>query len=98
MKNFISSLAPRVREHARHVRNHWSVENSPHHTLDVTFTENASRIRKGNGPDITAAFCRFALSIFKSNTTVDDNIRGKRLLAGWNLDNLKGILLGFQAS
>lgn len=95
---FISSLPPRVREHARHVRNHWSVENSLHHTLDVTFTEDASRIRKGNGPDITAAFRRLALSILKSDTTVDDNIRGKRLLAGWNLDNLKGILLGFQAA
>jgi predicted transposase YbfD/YdcC len=70
MKNFISSLPPRVREHARHVRTHWSVENSLHHTLDVppkkrTLTEDASRIRKGNGPDITAAFRRLALSILK---------------------------------
>jgi predicted transposase YbfD/YdcC len=95
---FISSLPPKVREHARHVRNHWRVENTLHHTLDVTFTEDASRIRKGNGSEITAVFRRLALSILKSDTTVKDNIRGKRLTAGWNLDKMKGILLAFQAA
>jgi predicted transposase YbfD/YdcC len=94
---FISSLPPRVRAHAKHLRNHWTVENSLHHTLDVTFTEDASRIRKGTGPDITAVFRRLALSILKSDTTIKDNIRGKRLTAGWNLNKLKGILLAFQA-
>jgi predicted transposase YbfD/YdcC len=94
---FISSLPPRVRAHAKHLRNHWTVENSLHHTLDVTFTEDASRIRKGTGPDITAVFRRLALSILKSDTTVNDNIRGKCLTAGWNLNKLKGILLAFQA-
>jgi predicted transposase YbfD/YdcC len=94
---FISSLPPRVRSHARHLRNHWHVENTLHHTLDVTFTEDASRIRKGTGPEITAVFRRLALSILKSDTTVKDNIRGKRLTAGWDLEKLKGILLAFQA-
>lgn len=94
---FISSLPPRVKNIAKHVRNHWSVENTLHHTLDVTFTEDGSRIRKGNGPEIIAALRRLSLSILKSDTTLNDNIRGKRLLAGWNLDNLKGILLGVQA-
>jgi len=94
---FISSLPPRVRDHERHLRQHWRVENTLHHTLDVTFTEDASRIRRGNGPEITSIFRRLALSILKSDTTIKDNVRGKRLLAGWNLDNLKGILLAFQA-
>ena len=95
---FISSLLPKVREISKHVRNHWSVENSLHHTLDVTFTEDKSRIRQGNGPEIIAALRRLSLSILKSDTTIKDNVRGKRLLAGWNLNNLKGILLGFQAA
>jgi predicted transposase YbfD/YdcC len=95
---FISSLPPKVRPHARHLRNHWRVENTLHHTLDVTFTEDASRIRKGSGSEITAVFRRLALSILKSDTTVKDNIRGKRLTAGWNLNKMKGILLAFQAA
>lgn len=94
---FISSLPPKVREHAKHLRNHWRVENSLHHTLDVTFTEDASRIRQGNGPDITAALRRLALSILKADRTIKDNIRGKRLTAGWDLSKLKALLLAFQA-
>jgi len=94
---FISSLAPRVRPHARHLREHWSIENTLHHTLDVTFAEDSSRIRKGNGPEIISVFRRLALSILKADTTVKDNVRGKRLTAGWNLDKLKGILAAFQA-
>lgn len=97
LTSFISSLPPKVRELAKHVRNHWSIENTLHHTLDVTFTEDGSRIRKGNGPEIIAALRRFSLSILKSDRTIKDNVRGKRLLAGWNLNNLEGILLGFQA-
>lgn len=95
---FISSLAPKVRPLARHVRDHWSIENTLHHTLDVTFAEDASRIRKGNGPEIISVFRRLALSILKRDTTVKDNIRGKRLTAGWDLNKLKGILLAFQAA
>ena len=94
---FISSLPPKVREHAKHLRNHWRVENTLHHTLDVTFTEDASRIRQGNGPDITAALRRLALSILKADRTIKDNIRGKRLTAGWDLSKLKALLLAFQA-
>ena len=65
--------------------------------LDVTFAEDASRIRKRNGPEI-AALRRLALSILKSDPTIKDNIRGKRLIAGWDLNKLKGLLLAFQAA
>ncbi len=95
---FISSLAPTVRVHAWHLRNHWTVENTLHHTLDVTFTEDASRIRKGNGPEIVSALRRLALSILKQDTTIKDNVRGKRLTAGWDLTKLQGMLLAFQAA
>ena len=97
LRFFISSLEPKVRQCANHVRAHWGIETSLHHTLDVTFGEDASRIRKKNGPEIAAALRRLALSILKSDTTIKDNVRGKRLMAGWNLENLKGILTDSQA-
>lgn len=89
---FISSLPPKVRTLAKHVRGHWSVENTLHWTLDVTFSEDQSRIRKGRGPEIAAAFRRLALSMLKQDTTLKENIHGKRVRAGWNNNTLQAIL------
>ena len=95
---FISSLAPRVRNLAKYVRGHWSVENELHWCLDVNFGEDASRIRKGNGQEIASIFRRLALSILQRDTTQKENIRGKRLIAGWNTDALEQILTGNKAA
>ena len=92
---FISSLPPRVRKLAKHLRGHWGIENSLHWVLDVTFKEDDSRIRKGNGPEIASMFRKLALNILQQDTTVKSSIRGKRLQAGWNNDILEAILAGF---
>lgn len=94
---FISSLPPRVKRIARHVRGHWGVENSLHWVLDVTFAEDASRIRKDNSPEIAGIFRRLALSVLQQDTSIKSSIRGKRLQAGWNEEILEGILCGFTA-
>ena len=94
---FISSLPPKVRTTAKYVRGHWSVENSLHWSLDVTFAEDASRIRKGNGPEIASILRRLAMTILQRDTTQKENIRGKRLMAGWSTDVLEQIFAGFQA-
>jgi predicted transposase YbfD/YdcC len=91
---FISSLPPAVRKLARHLRGHWGIENSLHWVLDVTFTEDASRIRTGSAPVIAAIFRRLALSILQQDRSLKSSIRGKRLQAGWNNDILEAILTG----
>ena len=95
---FISSLPPRVKRIARHVRGHWGVENSLHWVLDVTFAEDDSRIRKDNSPEIAGIFRRLALSVLQQDTSIKSSIRGKRLQAGWNEEILERILCGFTAS
>jgi predicted transposase YbfD/YdcC len=92
---FISSLPPLVRTLAKHLRGHWGIENSLHWVLDVTFREDDSRIRKGNGPEIASIFRKLALNILQRDTTIKSSIRGKRLQAGWNNDVLEAILAGF---
>lgn len=92
---FISSLPPQVKRLARLVRGHWGIENSLHWTLDVTFSEDQSRIRKGQSPEIAGVFRRLALSMLQQDTSVKSSIRGKRLQAGWNTDVLERILTSF---
>jgi hypothetical protein len=54
----ITSLGPGDAGAARLLqlnRAHWSIENNLHRVRDVTFGEDASRIRRGNSPQILAA-------------------------------------------
>lgn len=94
---FISSLPPEVKRLARLIRDHWGIENSLHWTLDVTFGEDQSRIRKGQGPEIASVFRRLALMLLEQDTSEKGSIRGKRLQAGWNTDVLERILASFHA-
>jgi predicted transposase YbfD/YdcC len=93
----ISSHPPKVKMLSRHVRGHWGIENRQHWVLDVTFSEDASRIRQGSSPEISAAFRRMALNILQRDTTIKENIRGKRLRAGWDETVLNDIYAGFSS-
>ena len=77
------------------VRNHWKIENTQHWVLDVTFTEDASRIRRRSSPEISAALRRMALNILQKDTTLKETVRGKRLRAGWDEAVLDALYAGF---
>tara|TARA_R110002020_G_scaffold161255_5_gene346175 strand:+ start:155 stop:364 length:210 start_codon:yes stop_codon:yes gene_type:complete len=68
-----------------------------HWSLDVTFAEDTSRIRKGEGAANAAIFRRLALTILKRYTDEKMSIRSKRLTASWNSENLLRYLTGNQA-
>lgn len=92
---YLSSLPPKVRRLAELVRGHWSIENQLHWVLDVTFTEDASRIRKDLAPQTMAMFRRLAVSILSHDTSLNETIRGKRYRAALSSDVLEQILAGF---
>jgi predicted transposase YbfD/YdcC len=48
---YVSSLPNNAEIIAKAIRSHWGIENSLHWTLDVTFSEDKSRIRKDNSPE-----------------------------------------------
>ncbi len=48
---YLSSLASNAEKIYQAIRSHWGIENSLHWTLDVTFCEDKSRIRKDNSPE-----------------------------------------------
>ena len=47
------------------IRHHWGIENTSHHTRDVTFLEDASRIRKN--PGIFARLRSLAYNVLRCN-------------------------------
>jgi predicted transposase YbfD/YdcC len=48
---------------ARAIRAHWGIENQLHWVLDVTFREDASRIRKGHGAENFSLLRRMAIGL-----------------------------------
>lgn len=46
-------------------RGHWEIENRIHYVRDVTFDEDRSQIRKGNGPHIMASLRNLVIGIFR---------------------------------
>jgi predicted transposase YbfD/YdcC len=92
---YLSSLEPKVKTFARAVRSHWSIENRLHWSLDVTFAEDQSRMRKDHSPANAGMIRRLVLSLLQQDTSVNDTLRGKRLSAGWDEGVLLKILAGF---
>jgi len=94
---YVSSLPPKVKALAKAIRQHWSIESQLHWVLDVTFTEDQSRIRKHHAPQTSAMLRRLAVSILSSDTSRTGSIRGKRYRACLSTEVLERILLSFAA-
>ena len=91
---YISSRAAPAGQLLAAVRSHWSIENSLHWTLDVTFREDQCRVRKAHGPQNLATLRQISHNLLKNENTLKVGIQGKRLNAGWREDYLLKVLLG----
>ena len=82
------------RRFAEAVRSHWSIENQLHWQLDVAFSEDQSRIRKGHADANFSTLRRTALALLKNETTAKVGVKNKRLNAGWDDNYLEKVLTG----
>lgn len=90
---YISSIENNAEKLGRAIRSHWGIENSVHWTLDITFREDESRIRKGYGPENIAVMRHIALNMLRNETSSKKkSIRLRRLRAGWDNAYLKKVL------
>jgi predicted transposase YbfD/YdcC len=90
---YISSRARASAQHfGRCIRSHWHVENKLHWSLDVSFGEDACRVRKGYAAENFSRLRRMALNLLKRETTEKIGIKAKRLRAGWDEDYLLKVL------
>jgi predicted transposase YbfD/YdcC len=90
---FLCSLpASAIERIARAARAHWSVENQLHWSLDMTFGEDASRIRDRNGASNFALLRRLALVLLRGEKTVRESGPSKRLRAALDPNYLLRVL------
>ncbi|ORC26995.1 hypothetical protein B4O97_19100 [Marispirochaeta aestuarii] len=82
---YISSLPIDAQRFAHAVRSHWSVENTLHWTLDMTFREDDSRMREGYSAENFAMMRRLALSLMKRDKYSKKSLKRRRRIA--HLDN-----------
>ena len=89
---YISSRKADAKVFLDAVRGHWGIENSCHWVLDVCFSEDACRARKGHAAENLACLRRMALSMLKSANGPKCGTRNRRLTAGWDTTFLEQIL------
>lgn len=88
---YISSLPADAQRHNQVIRSHWSIENSLHWVLDVTFNEDASRIRQGYAAENLGLLRRLSVNLLKRQPS-KLSLKMKRYQAGMNNDFLMKIL------
>jgi len=89
---YITSLTGTAVNYQKYIRSHWGVENKLHWTLDVAFSEDASRKRNNNAAQNYSILLKIALNLLRNEKTTKQGIAGKRLKAGWNNEYLLKVL------
>jgi predicted transposase YbfD/YdcC len=93
VRYYISSLGVGVKRFAHAVRSHWSVENTCHWSLDITYREDESRTRERHLVENMAWLYRFTLSLLKQHPGRQSLVM-KRRCCGWNENFLLEVLAG----
>lgn len=89
---YLLSYASDVQRFARSARGHWGIENSLHWSLDVSFSEDQSRIRQGFAGENLVVIRHLALNLLKREPTIKRGIAIKRKRAGWDNSYLEQLL------
>lgn len=92
LRFYILSLVLTAKMFGACVRSHWAIENKLHWCLDVTFNEDASRIRKDHGAENMSIARRIALNLLRNNGDNKRSLRAKRKMAGWDQKYLQQVV------
>lgn len=64
---YLSSLNESAKEFSIGIRHHWGIENRLHYVKDVSFKEDASKIRTGNAPAVFSLIRNLIINIARLN-------------------------------
>jgi len=93
---YISSHKCRAKALSQAIRRHWSIENSQHWSLDVTFGEDVRRQQDRQGAANLAAVRRLSLSLLRQEKSNKRGIKNKRLCCALSPDYLIKVLANAQ--
>jgi len=80
-RHYIASIKQNAEIFAHAVRAHWAIENKLHWVLDVTFKEDASRVRKDNGAENLGIVRHIALNILRQDKNSKISVKSRRYKA-----------------
>jgi predicted transposase YbfD/YdcC len=90
---YLSSLPCDAVVIARAIRAHWGIENQLHWVLDVTFREDASRIRKGHGAENFSLLRRMAIGLLNQEKSTKRSLRQKTRKAAMSPEYMLDVLM-----
>jgi len=91
---YLSSLARSADTFATLIRQHWHIENKLHWSLDVTFNEDRSRIRKDHAAENMASLRHVTLNLLRQDQSHHISLRQKRLVCSLDESYLLRMLSG----
>jgi predicted transposase YbfD/YdcC len=91
---YLTSLSCNAERVAQAIRLHWGIENSLHWTLDVTWNEDACRVRTGHGPQNLALLRRLALNALNLEQSYKRSNRQKSHRAAMDNNYMLTVLAG----
>jgi predicted transposase YbfD/YdcC len=89
---YVTSHGPSAKQLGQAIRKHWSIENTQHWSLDVTFGEDSRRQQDRHGAANLAAVRRLALSFLRREKTNRRGLKNKRLACALNPNYLLKVL------
>jgi predicted transposase YbfD/YdcC len=93
-RHFIASIDQNASKFSNAVRSHWSIENQLHWVLDVSFNEDASRVRANHGPENLSVARRIALNILRQDKSSKSSVKSRLYKAALDSEYFKKMLEG----
>ncbi len=89
---YLTSLDCDANKLGQAIRLHWGIENSLHWSLDVTFNEDACRVRTGHAPQNLSLLRRLAINALNLEQSFKRSNRQKSKRAAMNNNYMLTIL------
>ena len=89
---YITSLTAPASVVGPAIRDHWSIENSLHWVMDMTFRDDECRVRTDNAPANLAVIRHMAQNLIR-RAPGKESLRLRRKTAGWDDDYLARLIV-----